>query len=451
MDAVDDELLRPEIDALIGRVAEARFRHVAGIDPNPGLVAAFAAHPSAADRRTIEGLERDGEKGLGRVVAHLRAERVQAGDEEAWRAAAWAAEGRGPDGMVAVPRAQLAIVRERDRARRLAFGRAVAEGERFASRDAAIEKRALARTEVGLLPDWEAVVEADALLGATEDGYRDVLRWLTRREVELAPPPEGDLERADLLFALSLPHWSGLFPAGMLSILLERTLSAIGLDLRSVRVDDERRPAKWPGAHAFEHRVSLLRQGGPGDWLATFDAVGQAIASIHVAPHHRDPAAPATIGALLAGLLLDRHFLRTVLGVDRKDLGDLVRALALRQLFRLRTSAAGLRVASEVERGTSGATWYDAHREALTSAAAAVWPAGLWARDGDASAAAAHLRGAAHAELLRRSLVERFDVDWWRNPRTARELRSVLAHGVVLPGEAPKLLVATQPLVAKLQ
>ena len=40
-----------------------------------------------------------------------------------------------------------------------------------------------------------------------------------------------------------------------------------------------------------------------------------------------------------------------------------------------------------------------------------------------------------------RGLTERFDEDWWRNPRTAQEIRSVLARGVVLTGDAPKLVV----------
>ncbi len=127
-----------------------------------------------------------------------------------------------------------------------------------------------------------------------------------------------------------------------------------------------------------------------------------------------------------------------------------MRALALRQLFQLRADAAALRVASEVERGTSGTAWYEAHREALTLAAAAAWPTGLWARDGEASAAAARLRGAAHAETLRTSLVERFDEDWWRNPRAAAELRSVLAGGVVPPGAPAKLAVAGDALVSKM-
>ncbi len=316
METLEKELLRHDVDALVRAVAEARFRHVAGIEPEPALAELFAARGTAAHRKTVDVLRVDGEQDLARVVAGLRAERAQAAEEEAWRAAAYGARAEGPDGSVTLPDAQLAVLRERNRARRLAFGRASAHAERLPARDAAIEKRARARAEVELLPDWEGVVEADALLSATDDGYRDVLRWLARREAELTPLPEGDLERADLLHVLALDRWAGLFRPGMLAHELERTVAGVGLDVRCVRVDDEPRAAKWPGAHAFEARVSLRRQGGVADWLGTFDAVGQAIAAANVPPHRRDPAAASTLGALLASLLRDRGFLRTMLEVE---------------------------------------------------------------------------------------------------------------------------------------
>jgi hypothetical protein len=97
--------------------------------------------------------------------------------------------------------------------------------------------------------------------------------------------------------------------------------------------------------------------------------------------------------------------------------------------MRLRLRAAALRVATEVERGTSGAAWHGAHREALSLAALAAWPAGLAARDADGDAHAAALRGAAIAARLRGALVERCDEDWWRNPRSAEVLAGLLAAG----------------------
>jgi hypothetical protein len=448
---MDIDLTRADVDALATELDAERYRHVAGLEPAPSLAPIFRAHHRAAHRETAAELERAGDRGLAARVAALRVERAQAEDEEAWRAAEAEASAAGPDGPVALGDALLAVTRERVRERRLAFGRAAAAASSIAAREAALEKRARARAEVGLVPDWEKVVQGDALLAASDDGYRDVLAWLARREVELALPPEGDLSRADLLFALALHGWEGHFPRGMLALALERAGAPLGLRLDLVRVDDGSRRAQWPGAHAVGARVSLRRQGGPADWLGLFEAVGAALAAAAAPAHRRHPAAPATCGALLASLLLDAGFLAARLDVDRKRAPDLVRALALRQLFRLRARAGALRVASELERGTTGSAWYEAHREAMALAALASWPHGLAARDGDGTAARAALEGAARAEALRRALVERCDVDWWRNPRSAEVVAGVLAAGGEWAGDEPPLALAAEGLLAKMQ
>ena len=451
MEPVEREVVRSELDALVKELAAERLRHVAGLEAEPSLGAIFHAHGRAAHKDTARALEAGGEKDLAARVAALRAERAQAEDEEAWRAAEARATAPGPDGAATLAEAQVAVLAERHRERRLSFGRAIADAAWIGAREAAVEQRARARAEVGLLPDWEQVLQADALLSASDDAYRDVLAWLSRREAQLSLPPQGDLSRADLLFVLSLHGWDGLFPAGMLAITLEKTAVAFRLDLARVRVDEAARAAQWPGAHALEARISFRRQGGAADYLSLFDAVGQALAAAAAPPHRRHAAAASTVGSLLAGLLLDRGFLAARLGVERKHAPDLARAVALRQLFRLRARAAACRVAAEVERGTSGAAWHEAYRAALSLAALASWPAALAARDGDAGALGAALQGAARAERLRRTLVERCDEDWWKNPRSAELVGTWLSAGGAWAGEEPELAVAARALVEKMQ
>src|SRR6266496_1875418 len=170
MARVEREVMHGELDALATELAGERYRHVAGLEPEPALARIFAAHGDAAHRRTVSALEADGERELAARVAALRVERSQAEDEEAWRAAEATASTLGPDGPVSLADAQLAV--------------------------------------------------ADALLAASDDGYRDVLGWLARRDLGIALPPHGDLGRADLLFLLALDGWAGLFPRGMLAIVL---------------------------------------------------------------------------------------------------------------------------------------------------------------------------------------------------------------------------------------
>ena len=450
MEAVDLESLAGEVDALVAELALERHRHVAGLEAAPELQAIFAAHGRAAHRETVAALRAAGEDGLALLVAALRAERVQASSEEAWRRAEVGATVASADGPVGLEEAETAIPRERDRQKRRLLGRAVAAAAHLASRERAVEERARARAEMGLVPDWDAVVAADELLARSEDAYRDVLGWLARREAALAPHPHGEFERADLLFVLALHGYEGTFPPRGLTGTLAAVVLPMNLGLERVAVDDGARSAQWPGAHVHEARISLRRQGGAADYLGLFEAVGRALFSARVPPHRREPAAAFTLGSVLSGLLLDRRFLAERLSVDKKRTGDLVRALALRELFRLRTRAAACRVATEVERGMAGAAWQEAHREAMTRAALAAWPPGLFVRDGDAGAAAASLLGAARGERCRALLVERFDEDWWRNPRASDWLANALSAGLPNEGEEPSLALAAEALAAKL-
>jgi hypothetical protein len=281
--------------------------------------------------------------------------------------------------------------------------------------------------EGGLAPDWALVVEGDQLLAATDDAWRDLLAYHARRALGLAPAPHGDLARADLLRTLAFPEEDGRFRAGMLPLAVEEALGALGLDAGRVRVDAEARPAKWPGAHALGGRVSFRAQGGLGDWQGLLDAAARAAAA-------GAPALAPALGWLAAALLLEPGWLARRCDVERKEAADVVRAVGLRALCGLRAAGAALRVAVEVERGLSGQAWREAYREAMSAALLARWDGVRAGRDGLAAPHAARLTGFAEGERLRASLRERFDEDWWRNPRTKEHLSGLVAGGAV-PGE----------------
>ncbi|HEX9306216.1 MAG TPA: hypothetical protein VF894_01920 [Anaeromyxobacter sp.] len=431
-----DEVAR-EVDALVAALDEERFRHVAGIEGEPALARPFAVRARAAHRETVRTLRESGDAPLADRVAALRAERAQAELEERWRSAEAAAAGVGPDGRAALAALEAAVPRERDPSRRRALAAAAAEAlARAASaREEAVEVRARARAEVGLAPDWRAVVLGDVALAASDDAWRDVLPFTARRELG-GVPPEG-LSRADLLHALALTRWDGLFRSGMLPVAAKLTLEPLGVDLGRVRIDDAERPGKWPGAHAVGARISFRARGGGADWQDLLAAVGRALAAGAHPPSARAPDFGEALAWILGALLLEPRWLAERADVDRRHAKDVVRDLALRRLLALRADGAALRVAVEVERGLSGAAWREAHRAALHAATSATWEGVRAARDGDAAALAARLCGAEAGEELRRELVERFDEDWWRNPRTAAHLAGLLAAGRLPRAEAP--------------
>jgi hypothetical protein len=440
-----------EVDALVEALDAARHRAVAGIDAEPSLAPLFRGS-RAAHRETVAQLREAGDDALADRVAWLRAERAQAEAEEAWRAAEWTATGIGPAGPAALRDAELAVREARDFLERRAWARAETEAIGAASRDRerAVEARARARAEVGLAPDWRAVVEGDGVLSASDDAWRDVLSFTAWRELRVRPVPAGDLDRAGLLRVIALRRWAGLFHMGMLSFELRRAFEPLRLDLGRIRVDEPARDGKWPGVHRFGTRLSFRPTKGPAGWLDLFSGAGAAIAASHQPPHRRDAAFERAFGWLVGSIAYEPRFLADRCRLDRRDAPDLLRALRLRRLFRLRARAAALRVATEVERGASGAAWRTGYRDAMTAALGAAWDAERAARDGDADVHRAALAGMAGGVALRRSMIERFDEDWWRNPRSAEALAALLAAGRLPPGEEPSPAKAAAALAREL-
>ena len=426
------EGIEDEVDSLVRDLERERARAIAGVETEPAIARLFTAHPKAAHRATVSALRGAGNNPLAELVAALRAERAASEHEESWRAAEARAFAIGPEGPLPLAALELAIPREPDRARRkgLADAAATALEESASSREAMLEVNARAGAEVGLVPDWQAVVAGDELLAATDDAYRDVLRYLARRDPSLVTPA-GGLSRADLLRLLALVPWDGLFRQGALTAAVRATAAPLRLDLDRIAVDEGDRRAQWPGVHVTGPRISFRPRSGAGDWQDLLEALGRALAAAHAPPHRRTPALGNALGWLLGSLLLEPRWLLENAGVERRHAADVRRDLALRRLMTLRAKAAAFRVASEVRRGLSGVAWRVTYRDALTEAVGATWDAVRAGRDGDAAEHAALLQGAGAGEWLRATVREQFDEDWWRNPRTAQFLAGLLAAGVL--------------------
>ncbi|HET7826291.1 MAG TPA: hypothetical protein VFK90_13230 [Anaeromyxobacter sp.] len=449
MDTAERDEVARAVDGLVLALDEERFRHVAGLEAEPALDRPFRDHHRAAHKDTAAALRQAGFEELARRVGSLRAERAAAEHEERWRAEEAHATGLGPRGAEPLAALELAVPREQDPDRRAAFAAAAAGAMAAAAsaREGWAEARARAAAEVGLAPDWRAVVEGDGVLAASDDAYRDVLAFSARRGLPESPRA-GGLSRADLLRVLAHPRWDGLFRPGMLDVALRITLEKLGLERARIRVDAGERPQAWPGAHAVGARVSLRPRGGAADWHDLLAAAGRALAAAAAAPSARDPVLGEALAWLLGSLVLEPRWLADRADVERRHAPDVVRDLALRRLFALRADAAALRVATEVERGLSGSAWRSAHRDALSQAALATWEGVRASRDGDASRLAAKVLGAGAGERLRLAVRERFDEDWWRNPRTAAHLAGLLAAGALPPSEEPPPAAAAARMLA---
>jgi hypothetical protein len=435
MDALEIESVGREVDGLVTALEEERFLHVAGRSDEPAIASIFRNHSGAAHRDTARRLRDAGAEELARRVGTLRAERAAAEAEERWRAADARAVGVGPRGSEPLASLELALPRERDPERRASIARAAADatGAAASEREAWAEVRARARAEVGIAPDWRVVVEGDQALAASDDAYRDVLAFASRRELGRADA----LSRADLLHVIALARWDGLFRPGMLPLALRDVLERLGIAPGKVRVDAPEGKTAWPGAHAIGPRVSFRPRGGAGDWQDLLAAAARALVAGSVAPCARDAVLSEALAWILGSLVLEPRWLADRADVERRHAPDVVRDLALRRAVQLRADAAALRVATEVERGLSGAAWREAHRDAVTAATGAAWDRVRASRDADPDLLGARVAGAAAGERLRLELRERFDEDWWRNPRTGPHLAALLAAGRLPPSDAP--------------
>ena len=308
------------------------------------------------------------------------------------------------------------------------------------------------------------------LLQATDPIALDLLAWLLERHTGARRAP-GDAERHDLLHLIEAPRCAPAFPRGELLRTCRRWAEQLRLDLTAngkIRLDEDDRPLKAGGAHVValdppgEVRLSLAAAEGPRALAGLLGAL--AVAQLRAGPPGDapeedlwcgDPAVAIACAALFSGLLRDDPFRRRI---AKAELGpDDARAVAVAALVDARLAAARALVELEAHREGLGARAATLHRELYARAGLVQLPAGLALCGLDPLLGGfSELRGLALAARIRSALRERYDEDWWRNPRALLPLGSLWSRGgrptvrelwsEVAPGEEPSV----EPLIAEL-
>ncbi|HYZ89054.1 MAG TPA: hypothetical protein VE620_07150, partial [Myxococcales bacterium] len=141
-----------------------------------------------------------------------------------------------------------------------------------------------------------------------------------------------------------------------------------------------------------------------------------------------DAALEPACAALFCGLVLDPQWLRRCAHADLPR--DDQRAIAMAALLEVRLRAARALASLEGHRSGLGARAEQAYRELHVRATLTELPSALALRELDPWLFAwGELRGHALAASLRTFLRERFDEDWWRNPRSAAALQGLWSRG----------------------
>lgn len=350
---------------------------------------------------------------------------------------------------------ELPLVRSRDRRAELeqALAEAAREetGPRSAAWDASIEalgelqlgdprEASIALQARGWAADSGPAAAAEHLLIATQALASDLGRWLLERHTTAKAFP-GDAERHDVLHFIHAPHFASAFPRGELLRTCRRWAEMLRLDLSALKLDEDERPLKPSGARVValdppdEVRVSLWPAEGPR-------ALGELLGAISVAQLRRGPTddvppedlwfgdagVPHACAALLAGLVCDPLWLRRCAHADLSR--DDERALAYASVLDARLAAARTLSSLHALESGFGARADEAHRELFARATGAAIPTALAARELSPFLDPwAELRGRSLAAHVRAFLRERFDEDWWRNPRALASLRALWGRG----------------------
>ncbi|HEX9573813.1 MAG TPA: hypothetical protein VF994_06930 [Myxococcales bacterium] len=295
-------------------------------------------------------------------------------------------------------------------------------------------------------PEQDALTAAcEKFLRDTDALARDLGAWLLERHTGARAAP-GGAERHDLLNFFHAPRFAGAFPRGELLRTVRRWAAMPGLDLSaggtiSLEEEEEERPLQPAGSRAVavdpphEVRVVLRPAEGPRALAGLLGAIGRAQLRAGPPPDAPpedlwlgDAGLTPACGALLEGLLLDGAWLRRCARADLPR--DDERALGLAALLDARLDAARALASLEALRDGLGAGAEQACRELHVRAALSEIPAALASRELDPWLGPwADLRGRALAAHLRDFLRERFDEDFWRNPRALPALQGLWSRG----------------------
>ncbi|MFT3921940.1 MAG: hypothetical protein QM778_05350 [Myxococcales bacterium] len=334
--------------------------------------------------------------------------------------------GRGPAQRHALARS---LDREfQDHARVLLSARHEADGE---AGDVLRRMSAGRHPDAG--PEAGNVATAERWLTLTEDLAQESFAF-ARREFRV----EGE-DGLETLWSLLGSPLSGLFPRPGRLRRLAAEWEPLGLRrlLRAhVRAAAEH-PGLFPGAHvvplAAPHDIRLSPTSlefGLASELATADALARAMAQAHASRALPLPLRHAAVGSVARalgqlGVLLfaDPLFLRKVRGMSARESQIVARLATAYALLDSRLSAAavlarGIANGQDLERASAHAA------RALTGTLPTGWGALLVLRVSPGGP----LRAKSLAPGLAYCLRERFDADWFLNPRAADPIRGALAR-----------------------
>jgi hypothetical protein len=364
----------------------------------------------------------------------------------AWEASAVV---RLPDGReIPYERAAIEMANATDRRERLLIEAARAklvERELSPLRRERFERERDITELLGLAADYNATfellsgvplgqlrAECEQFLRDTQQMWDDVLPGFLRRRLGIRP---DEATRSDALALFRAHEFDAAFPAAAMQMAVSRQVREMSIDPLAggrIRLDTGERAGKRARAFCAPVRVPdevylvLRPHGGQSDWNTFLHELGHALHFAYAQPdlpmEYRwlgDNSVTESYAMLFDHLMQDPGWLARYTGLPAGDVDDFVRATAFEDLHFLRRYAAKLVYETELYGG--GTRWEslpDLYVELLTGATTFRYERSDAFVDLDPRYyASRYLRAWQLQALLGETLTERYDADWWRNPR----------------------------------
>jgi hypothetical protein len=449
------ERLRAEGNALMEEVSREYYLSHAGFKPEAELVPIYARHSAVVSDDALS-LARDqfrvAADGASRIlldfVVDTRAQRSLAHSEEreiAWESTAMVqlADGRA----IPYQRTAIEIGNATDRRERSALETARAalvEAELAPMRLERLQREIDLMAGMEIAPSYNAtfealsgidlarlVAECEGFLRDTADLWRELLPPAVKRCLRV---PVSDLTRADALALFRAPQFDAAFPGDAMEPAVRRQMGEMRMDPDAggrIRFDVGEREGKRARAFCAPVRVPeeiylvLRPHGGQGDYMTLLHELGHAAHFAYTRAdfpfEYRwagDNSVTESYAMLFDHLTQNRGWLARYTALGR-DLQAYLRAAALEELHFLRRYTAKL--IYEVQLYSGRIPWSslpDLYVETLSAATSFRYSAADAFVDIDPRFySARYLRAWQLGALLASSLVDHFDVDWYRNPR----------------------------------
>ena len=345
-------------------------------------------------------------------------------------------------------RATIEMANESDRTRRLAIASArntLMEGELAPMRQEMLHREqelviGLGISE-GYTATWEELSGIDLgglrrqcedFLSQTQPMWDDVFAEFVKRGLGIEPE---EATRADALALFRASAFDTYFPAAEMEERVQRQVREMGIDPLAegrIRLDTEERPGKRSRAFCSPIRVPtevylvLRPHGGQTDWSTFLHELGHALhfgyTSGDLPFEYKmlgDHSVTEGYAMLFDGLLEDRGWLARYTDLVQTRIPEFLRSAGFQELHFVRRYCGKLLYETQLYGGS--VPWEalpDLYTHQLRTATNFIYSPAEAFIDVDASFySARYLRAWQLQSLLAETLTEKFDDDWWRNPR----------------------------------